>query len=129
MSSTVSSHRIRSFLTDLKVREHSLEADVQKEQGGEDLGFDPHDLLQAALAACTTMTLQMYANRKQWPLESADVQVKILTEDRQKTVIERQIRLIGTLDDDQRQRLFDIAEKCPIHGILTRPTEIQTSLI
>lgn len=107
---------------------HSIFADVSEKEGGLDEGMSPHTLLEAALAACTGITLQMYANRKQWPLEGADVEVKFLSEGAE-SVISRRIILKGNLDEEQRARLLDIANKCPIHNVLTRPITIQTELV
>jgi len=106
---------------------HTILTDVSEKEGGNDQGIDPHHLLEASLAACTGITLQMYANRKQWQLEGADVEVKILSEG-EETVISRKIKLNGALDADQRQRLLEIANRCPLHRILTRPITIQTDL-
>ena len=107
---------------------HTILADVSEKEGGRDEGMSPHKLLEAALAACTGITLQMYADRKQWPLEGADVEVRFVSEGAE-SVIARKIHLRGNLDDEQRARLLDIANKCPIHNVLTRPTTIQTELV
>lgn len=102
---------------------HTIISDVSKELGGNDEGLNPHELLEAALAACTASTLQMYANRKQWPLEGADVEVKFVSEGTE-TIISRQIKLNGPLDEEQRARLLDIANKCPIHKVLSQKITI-----
>jgi putative redox protein len=93
--------------------------------GGSKRGPDPHDYLQTALAACTALTMQMYAERKGIPLESADVKIKIVEEGTENRML-REIRLVGTLNDEQRQRLLAIAEKCPIHRFLSRGAQIET---
>jgi putative redox protein len=123
--SVESTRRIENFAYEIVVSGHRLTADVKVGSGGSNLGPDPHDLLQSALAACTTITMQMYAERKGIPLESSDVKIKILeagTENR----IHREIRLLGTLSDEQRQQLMAIAEKCPIHRFLSRGAKIET---
>ncbi|MBX3040881.1 MAG: OsmC family protein [Bdellovibrionaceae bacterium] len=113
----------------LKIRNHELIADEAVVPGGGDTGPNPHELIEAALTACTIVTLQLYANRKQWPLESADVSVRITQEDSNGTVISRQLTLKGDLSDEQRTRLLEIANKCPIHRLLTGSLQIQTELI
>lgn len=105
-------------------------ADEPKDLGGLDLGPTPHDLVCAGLAACTSQTLRLYANRKQWPLGEVEVQV---THDRKADqkpadIFTRTITLRGALDDDQRQRLVEIAERCPVHLMLTHSSSVETVL-
>lgn len=107
---------------------------VSPDQGGADDGPDPHQLLEAALSACTIITVQMYADRKQWPLVSVDVVAKVESEKKgadgvTETTISRAITFEGELSLEQRQRLFEIAEKCPIHRLLSGKTEIQSTLV
>jgi len=113
---------------DVEVAGHHVRADEELEKGGEDTGPAPHELLLAALGACTAITLKIYAQRKGWPLQDAHV---ALTGANQAGVfvINRDIRLDGELDAEQRQRLIEIADKCPVHktlmgeiSILTRET-------
>lgn len=107
---------------------HVLLSDVGVDQGGDDLGMSPHELLESALGACTSMTVQMYAMRKGWPLESCDSLVTIQREGAE-TLIEVKINLVGpNLDEEQRARLLDIAGKCPVHKILIHPTKINISV-
>jgi putative redox protein len=105
-----------------------LATDVPEKLGGGNKAPDPHDYLVAALAGCTTITMQMYANRKGIPLESADVKVQIVQEGAENR-ISREIKLIGDLTDEQRQKLFAIAEKCPIHNFLERGAKIESRLL
>ena len=118
---------------------HLLRADEPIEAGGNDSGPGPYDFLLAALGACTAMTLRLYAGRKKWPLENAQVTLrhdKIHAEDcaacETKTGmldrIARVIRLEGPLDAEQRARLLEIADKCPVHRTLTSEIRIETSL-
>jgi putative redox protein len=91
-------------------------------------GPNPHDLLNAALGACTAMTVMMVAQRKQWPLQ--DVKVEIThSEDDASYRIERKIELVGTLTEEQRSYLMGIANKCPIHRALHKKFEIDSSLV
>lgn len=125
--SVESTKRIEHFAYEIIVNGHNLITDVSIKLGGTNKGPDPHDYLQAALAACTALTLQMYADRKAIPLEMADVKVKIVLEGKENR-IRREIKLIGPLSDEQRQRLLEIAEKCPIHLFLSRGAKIETNL-
>ena len=128
------------FRTDMFVNGHSLVADEPVTYGGTNLGPSPYDYLQAALGACTGMTLQMYAQQKSWPLEAAVVRLhheKIHAQDcadcddpRHKIDrFEREIELWGPLDTLQRQRLLEIAEKCPVHRTLHNEVVIETTLM
>jgi len=120
-----STHRIQNFAYEIDVSGYRLVSDVSVGSGGTNQGPDPHDYLQTALAACTVLTMQLYADKKGIPLESADVKVKI-TEEGTENRMHREIRLIGNLSDEQRQRLLEIAEKCPIHRFLSRGAKIET---
>ena len=104
-------------------------SDEPKSSGGQDLGFAPNELLASSLAACTAITLRMYANRKGWELTDVKVEVSFETDSLEnKFKIVRDIQLLGNLDEDQQARLLIIADKCPIHKILTNPIEITTAL-
>jgi putative redox protein len=104
-------------------------ADEPVDKGGKDLGFSPKELLAASLAACTSATVKMFANRKQWLLDEVKIDIELERDDKvNKTTITRRIQLIGTLDDDQRKHLLAVANACPVHKILTNPIEINTSL-
>lgn len=129
--------RATRFGQRITVGRHVLTAD---EPGpiGDDTGPTPYDLLLAALGACTSMTVRMYADRKDWPLEHVDVQLRhsrIHANDCEDCEtgsgmvdrIERQIRLDGDLTDEQRSRLLDIADKCPVHRTLRSEVSIQTT--
>jgi putative redox protein len=124
----ITGNRKNKLAAEIQIRNHTLVSDVSAELGGNDEGPDPHELLQAALAGCTIITVQMYANRKQWPLESTDVKIKILSEDKEGTVISRDVSFKGNLSQEQRDQLLVIANKCPIHRLLTGPVQIQTQM-
>jgi len=123
----------------VSVGPHQLLSDEPKGAGGEDQGPDPYELLLAALGSCTNMTLRVYAKRKGWPLQEvcvilkhsksyandcADCEPPTCMLDR----IERQITLVGELTEEQRQRLLEVANLCPVHRTLTSKIEIQTGL-
>ena len=103
-------------------------ADVEASKGGSGSGPNPHEYLGAALAACTSMTLKMYAGRKEMKLENAIVTVDIeRVDDVEK--FSRDIQLIGSLSNEEKERLLEIANKCPIHKALAGTIQIKTQLI
>lgn len=112
----------------LKTSLYEILSDVSEQSGGNNSGPNPHELLEAALAACTIITIQMYANRKLWKLESTDALVKIVWEEKGLTKIDRQLTFKGDLTDEQKARLREIADKCPLHNILEGKIEIQTTV-
>ena len=136
---TVSETHEGRYAQDITVGGHHLRADEPAHAGGNDTGPSPYDLLLAALGACTSMTLRMYAEQKQWPLEHVIVRLaheKIHAQDcsecetREGRVdrIEREIEIEGNLDESQRARLLEIANKCPIHRTLHSEVWIPTRL-
>jgi len=128
------------FAQDIEAGRHRLVADEPVEAGGTDAGPSPYDLLLAALGACTSMTVSMYARRKQWPLEAVRVRLqhaKIHAQDCAECEtkegmldrIEREITLTGPLDAAQRGRLLEIANRCPVHRTLVSEIDIRTRLV
>jgi uncharacterized OsmC-like protein/pimeloyl-ACP methyl ester carboxylesterase len=126
-----------SLTTEVKAGNHSLLADEPAEVGGSDLGPTPYDLLTASLGACTAMTLRLYADRKKWPLTNVLVHLrheKIHAVDSEQPEREalldhiwREVELEGDLTEEQRVRLLEIAEKCPVHKTLHAKVKIITS--
>ncbi|MFN0242018.1 MAG: OsmC family protein [Planctomycetota bacterium] len=133
MSDTASGTRVSvrgssaGFVQEIRAGEHTLLADEPLSSGGTDRGPAPHALLLAALGACTSMTVSMYARRKQWPLEDVRVALRHWKDDAGEH-IERTIELEGALDLEQRARLLEIANKCPVHRTLTGPIDMRTQL-
>jgi putative redox protein len=106
---------------------HTLTADVPVDEGGDDKGLEPHDFLLAGLGTCTSMTIKLYADRKGWPLKSVEVR---LAQEKKAEAHEfhRSIVLNGDLNEEQRAKLLEIANKCPVHKTLTGTIRIQTEL-
>jgi len=115
------------YAQSLRVGRHNLTADEPAQLGGGDAGPAPYGLLVAALAACTSITLRMYADRKGWQLGPVHVDVAI-ERDGDTERIARTIRLAPTLSDEQRARLAEIAEKTPVTKTLKRATAILTTV-
>ncbi len=128
----------QGFLQDVNAgpRHHVL-ADEPEAYGGTDRGMSPYGFLAAGLGACTSMTIRMYARRKGWPLEHVSVEVthaKVHARDAAEGTgpgvdrFTRLIRLDGDLDEAQRRRLLEIADKCPVHRTLTQGAQVETKL-
>jgi putative redox protein len=128
------------FVQNISVGPHVFQTDEPSENGGKDAGPDPFELVLAALGACASTTVQMYADRKQWPLEEVHVVLsyaKVTAEERAHSDtktglvdgIEMGISFDGDLSEDQHRRLLEIAGKCPIHRLLSSPIPIQTKLL
>lgn len=126
------------FLQDIHAGpKHHVRADEPESYGGTDRGLTPYQFLAAGLGACTSMTIRMYARRKKWPLDHVAVDVthnRVHAQDAGTEVgpldqFTRKITLTGTLDDDQRARLLEIADKCPVHRSLEAGARIKTELM
>jgi putative redox protein len=105
-------------------------ADEPQDMGGKNLGFSPAELLASSLASCTLITLRMYINRKGWDVSEINIKVDFERDIEQNvSSFIRKIEVTGEIDETQRQKLHIIADKCPIHKILTHTNKIQTTLI
>lgn len=126
-----------AYKVDISARTHTIVADEPIPVGGTDAGPTPYEYLLAAMGSCMVMTLRLYADRKQWPLEGASVQLRTShshekdCEDCEKQKvgigrIERRVELFGTLTDEQRTRLLEIADRCPVKQSLERGIRIES---
>ncbi|MGB7784966.1 MAG: alpha/beta fold hydrolase [Salinimicrobium sp.] len=127
------------FTTQMRAGRHYFVADEPEKSGGKDFGPSPYDYLSAALAACTSMTIQMYVRRKKWPLINVETHVnhhKSHAEDCDNCerntskidIFERVIALEGNLDQEQTDRILEIADKCPVHRTLNNKVKINTKM-
>lgn len=134
------SERNQKFMLDVFSDTHHWIADEPASVGGNNAGPDPYEHLLAAVGACTAMTIRMYAARKKWPLDNVEIILKHAREHisdcencedqpRQLDIIDREIKLPGDLDESQRRRLMQIADKCPVHRTLTGQLDIRTRQI
>lgn len=118
------------YKTLLQSDTNNIFADEPVSMGGTDKGFSPDELLASALAACTAITLRMYADRKNYPLEKIDVTVSVEWDKvNNKTVMQKSLHFTGNLQPEELQRLRDIADKCPTHKVLLNPIEILTEIV
>jgi putative redox protein len=109
----------KGFTHELKVRDHKLISDESKEDGGDDAGPSPQELLAASLASCTAITMEMYAQRKGWNTDGLEVDVDYTPADRgSPTRFELVMRMPAHLSEEQVEKLRVIAAKCPIHRTL-----------
>lgn len=113
----------QNYRADIAIRTHALIADEPAATGGQDLGPTALEMVAGALGACTSVTLRMYAQRKGWDLQAVDVNVAI---DFKAMSIKREVKLTGNLEAEQRARLLQIADACPVHKLLANPVPATT---
>lgn len=129
----------KGYRSDITMGEYKLVADEPKEMGGSDEGPGPYDLLLASLGACKAMTLRMYADRKGWFLGGVNVSLthsRVHARDCEDCEtgsgkvdeITVELELLGDLTDEQRERLLEIADKCPVHRTLMSETKVRSTL-
>ncbi|HKH22008.1 MAG TPA: OsmC family protein [Solirubrobacterales bacterium] len=130
MASTALARRRKGYEHELEIREHRLISDEPEESGGGDQGPSPTELLAGALASCTAITIEMYADRKDWELGDVEVVsefTKGTADAPPKARVD--IRIPVELTDEQREKILKIAHKCPVHrALLGSDVEIDDSL-
>jgi putative redox protein len=140
MSKVLANSTGKLFTTLLSTRSHTWVADEPEESGGEDIGPTPVELLLGSLAACAVITAQMYAKRKEWPLESITVEAdrRMLDakdcpdcESAQGKVMEVMFKVLirGPLSEEQRSRLFEIAGRCPVKRAVEGEVKFRSELL
>ena len=135
--STIATTNADSYTSLVTVRgenEHRFLTDAHPSEGGDGKGPTPHELLEAALAGCKTITVQMYARRKGWPLESVSVRVRheqraLETGGPKRHVFDVEVELAGDLSEEQRERLHEIAGRCPVHRIIEQSAVFESRLV
>ncbi|WP_343731941.1 OsmC family protein [Duganella sp.] len=118
-----------TYSTRIEVGGHALTGDEPARNGGRNTGPAPYDYLLAGLGACTAITLRMYADRKQWPVEAVDVDLHLSHGDDGAMLIRRSLAISGALDDAQKSRMAEIAEKTPVTLTLKAGLRIATTLV
>jgi len=128
--STITASTKGNFETTISNGIHEITSDEPTSIGGTDKGLNPTELLQSSLAACSGITMKMYANRKEWKVEDIEVNVTSLENLNTKELyLKKKIRIKSDLDEKQLERMLVIAGKCPIHKLLVKSIEIKTELI
>lgn len=129
-----------NYQVEINARDHQWVADEPESAGGDDAGPNPYDLLLGSLAACKIITVQMYAQRKEWPLEGVELELstrKVHARDCEDCtsepsakidLVEGHIRFEGDLTEQQLERLHQISDRCPVHRTLTSETKIRVAM-
>jgi putative redox protein len=126
--SVESSKIIDGLAYEITSHEFKVRVDVSEKLGGKNSAPNPHDYLEIALAGCTAITVQMYANRKGIPLQYSDVKITITAEGAKNEIL-REIKFVGDLTEEQKQNLLRIAEKCPLHNLISAGAKIETRIV
>lgn len=113
------------YRVEINARTHKIQADEPNDKGGADTAGTPYELLSAALAACTSITVRMYAERKGWQTGQIGVDIDFETE-KGVTKFKRRLSFENALPEDQRERLLAVANACPVHKVLTGTIAIET---
>ncbi len=120
------------YTSKVQVNQHSLTVDEPLEKGGEDLGPAPGDYLCAALASCKAITLRMYVQRKQWNVDEIKVSVNLVSAAQMPSgnnTFYCNINFKGELNDEQQKRLLVIANSCPLHRLMSKPSDLVTEIL
>jgi putative redox protein len=120
------------YQTEVQIGKHYITVDEPEEMNGKDLGPKPTTLLLSSLGTCKAITMKMYADMKNWPLEGIEIALDHSidkTDNQHITNISIQIKLLGDLDEVQKERILKVSEKCPVQKILSNPIQISTNMI
>ncbi|MYM90279.1 OsmC family peroxiredoxin [Rugamonas sp. FT82W] len=117
-----------SYQTTIEVSGHKLVGDEPERNGGRDAGPAPYDFVLAGLGACTAITLRMYADRKQWPMDAVDVALQLTRDENGAMMVKRTLSFTGALDAEQKSRMAEIAEKTPVTLTLKAGMVIDTTI-
>lgn len=128
------------LLTTIQTRHHTYHTDEPLEAGGTDTMVSPTEMAMGALGSCIAMTMKLYADRKKWPLEGVEIELEMERfnakeytayegDERYIHEIRKQIKLLGDLSDDQRQRILEIGAMCPVHRLIATPTFFKETLL
>lgn len=116
-----------NYTTEISNGNHQIISDEPTTDGGQDQGFNPFELILAALATCTTATLKMYADRKGWEIFTINISLTLLEQGNTQE-IKTTIEVKGNISEDQKKRLLIIAKKCPVHQLLSKVNQIDNSI-
>jgi putative redox protein len=131
MATTANAHIGRNhYQVTITAGKNIVIADEGEASGGKNEGFNPYELLLASLGSCTCATVRMYADKKEMKLDEVKVDLSLeRDEEKNTTNITRDIKFIGELTDEERDKLLAIANKCPVHKILSNPIAISTQMV
>ena len=119
------------YKTEVIIGKHTLQIDEPESIGGKDLGPTPIDLLLSSIGTCKAITMRMYADNKNWPLEKIEINLSlevVKNNANQFTQIDVEVNLVGNLDEQQKERIIKVGDKCPVHKMMSNPFKIETRL-
>lgn len=128
MENTTATIGKEKYKTIIRSATNEIIADEPIDLGGKDLGLTPGELLTGSLASCTSITLRMYSDRKEWDVQEIIVNVTLNDEEKNNPVLSRTVEVKGNLNEQEQARLLAIANACPIHKLLSRGIEIRTEM-
>lgn len=117
----------QNYTTKISNQKHQIITDEPREDGGQDKGFNPFELILGGLATCTTATIKIYADRKNWLINSIEIDLNMQEIEKQQ-IISTNITVNGDISEEQKKRLLIIAQKCPVHKMLSNSNQINTKL-
>ncbi|WP_165396061.1 OsmC family protein [Flavobacterium sp. J27] len=129
MKTTIATIGKQKYKTEIQAKNHIIISDEPEELGGGNFGFTPTELLESSLAACTSMTIRMYADKKEWNLDKVEVKINFKRNiSTQQVTFKKEITLFGNLNEEQKQKLLEMGSKCPIERMITGEIEVESYL-